>query len=414
MKNSSSTVESLGLRLSFACVALLAFTSLAGAQTHSRNSGSRSTHDEGTARKRSVSVSKPTAPPYIDKPFDPAASSLPPNYNGVDPELLVQAINASPSLAPKSEFETTTKYQDRVASFEASPLVPGLRPTDPIALVLIQEETVVKASNEITTSMTSSLGVTYDADSSQFLLTVKAEQKRLFLEPERPEMSLVQLARTIYDRKKYMASNAMGAEVEVTEVDSNGYGVAIDPNSWIFSRSGSWPHHFFEPPTIKLRVPPEMAASVKPQLAVALVGILVKPWQQKDVFGHDPTFDDPVKILEGLHYAVLEPSQLIVFRRDTGEILKRVDSNVMENDQNLALNLRTSCKTDRNYYEVSVDGRRDDVRCSQMPMLRANREIRIEFMSGSGDLTDLSFTLNGRPYSPNVTPHSCCLIVTAP
>jgi hypothetical protein len=234
--------------------------------------------------------------------------TLAPDYKGVDVEAICNAIRDSEALKPKSEFESSAAYSARLSGFTSTKLVTGLSPIDKIAIVFGDDSGTAFES-------------TYDADAQAFAVKLKVDIKRMYLLPGSPMMAQIKVKTKILNSSDYEAGNAMGAKVQVHEVNSETYGIALDPTEWPASlRENS---SYSEVVRMTIPMPSEVAIKAKANLRVAMVGSLHTPWIGDDVFSKDPTISDPYKMLDGQKYLLLTPMELIIFRADTGEILYR-------------------------------------------------------------------------------------------
>ena len=90
---------------------------------------------------------------------------------------------------------------------------------------------------------------------------------------------------------------------------------------------------------------------------------------------------------------------LLVFRKDTGEILNRVDHSSFAAQNALALNLTVSCKS-FGTLTILLDGKQESFMCTRgSRTFRANQTIRVETHE-EGMISGSSFLLNGQPYNP--------------
>lgn len=317
----------------------------------------------------------------------------------MDVERLFDNISQSARLSQKSEFESTTAYQNRLIAFRSASILPGLAAQDTIAIVLGSSDK---------DDVASSLGTTYDADLGAFDLKLSFRTRRNHLLVASPEWAEIDVRSHQLRGSDYVAGNAMGATVAVHQYSSDSYGIAVEPNAWLFPPTTT-SHNSTDGISFRLSIPSAVAAVVKPQIRVAVVGRLRSPWTTKNMMSVEATFDNPSGMVDSEHYLILDPSEVIVFREDTGEVLKRLDA---AGAHAFLLNLNSSC---RSLVVVSVvaDGKSDAMACENQLMIRANHSIEIH-TAREWAMGEMSFQLNGDQYAPAWSKEERTTMITAP
>lgn len=313
--------------------------------------------------------------------------SLPPNYLGADIKGLLSSISDSKVLAPKSEFETSAQYDARIASFANVRLLGDISPNEQIAFVIAADS--------------NNLIISYDADTQDFTIGLKGSSRNFLIEPGRPAYVTLDLVSDLQTPKKYMGSNAMGASVVIEELDGQDYGLAIPPENWLFSQEGIIASGASkENILLALHASSDRAPSIKPQLRIAIVGKSNEPYILHDVFGKDATFTEPTKYLIGKRYLPFIPSELLLFRNDTGEILERQTLQSREAKYEKALNLKIACKSSYQSFDIRLDDRNyRAVTCEKIGTLHAEHAISVTARAGYS-VNDDSFFLNGSRFEP--------------
>lgn len=372
------------LRLVGAALVIEGLCILGSAQT-STHTAHRST--EKTAEQTKTAATKPA---YLSVPFDPSATHLAPQFKGHDIVAISDYIKQAPALAPKSEFETTAAYEARRASFPREKLTGNINADSHLAFV-IDEERLRGSAEEFR----------YNADAGVLKVSLTGRGEKFFLERNQPEMQTVTIRSSIQSSEKYMASNAFGAKVEVTDIYSESYGLSFSSPSWVFERS----YAFSQVVTMA----PELASKIKADLRFLIVCRLQEPWYLHSATGHDATIDNPVKVTEGLNFLQVLPEQIWIVDVRSGEIISKFNPETFEADkaEKLKAELREfpliiELSADNNVVPLRVrsdDGEEHFIAVNKnRQTLRAKTQVALRW-SVPSDTSDLTITVNGKPYN---------------
>lgn len=242
-----------------------------------------------------------------------------PRYPGVPIQTIFEVLEKRTQLT-KGDFESTADFNQRQKTALEATLVGQIRVNDILAFVIpVQKK-----------SFSEPFYYTYDADNGEALLTVSPNEKT-FNNIGSPNYS-IQSERLRYDSyevksdtaptEKYSASNAYGATVSVTKIDTTDY---------TFATSGSGGY------SLKVPMDAKRAASELPTLKALLLVKLHAPYVAYDFFHTDPTRDKPLEIIGHTKSLVGDLLGVVFYSGKNGEIiakspgLKPAEESVAEN-----------------------------------------------------------------------------------
>lgn len=342
---------------------------------------------------------KPPEPKYLTAPLDVTLMSLGPAFMGHDITALVAAIKESPALAEKSEFESTSAFEARQAGFIDHPLYASVKPTGYLGFV-VGDDSVFAPE------------LKYDADSQFLAFTLTGTTERFIMDKDQPTLDGLLIRRVVQSSDTYIGTNAFGAKVTVTRTYAEDYGVALDQNNWLLHSSSDAYNGTFR---YLLPMGPEEARATKADAKLLLVCRLSAPWFRHGAHGHDPTIDEPREAIVGDNYLQVSPEQLWVFHQKTGEVIRKLSESSVasEKDQQFALRLRQTplilevSSGSVLGFLVAVDESPEKLEflSHDLKTFTAKRRITLKLsgLMSPKDLSDLRFTLNGKPYIPNWT-----------
>jgi hypothetical protein len=139
---------------------------------------------------------------------------------------------------------------------------------------------------------------------------------------DEPPMDRILIRATVTDRDSYIGTNAFGASMKVDRTYSEEFGVAFDPDMWVFRKRVTRIFKHLLP------MEPEEAREFKPDAKLLLVCHLTQPWMGYTVSGHDPTFSQPYETLVGESYLQIVPEELWVFNSRTGGVIQKYSSSL--------------------------------------------------------------------------------------
>jgi len=258
----------------------------------------------GHGQAPSHAASTPPQIHYLTAPFDASADRLAPYFRGHDVMALLKAVEYSPALAEKKEFETTAAFNARMVGFAQHQLYGSLTATSRLAFLVPRG-----AGPE------SGATFSYDADAqiltATFALAEEAETRH----------PVVVLKHTSRQTGSYVASNAFGAHALVRRYHDADYGIAFLTDLYDDSIL-----NYADGGRIQLRMSAEKARRLKPGLRLLLVLKLFNPWANYGTSSQEATISDPYEYTTESHnlYAVLE--SVWVFDERTGEVINKAEA----------------------------------------------------------------------------------------
>lgn len=261
---------------------------------------------------------KPPAGPPAAVPFDVSTKKLPPNFTGHNIKALYAELSKRQSRAEKGEFETTTEFESRVKREADAPILGGLPVDSTLAFKLMN------ASGE----------TVYDADAQTLTLA-------LALGKPIKEYESVEYMRELsveYEIAKdtYQASNAMGAQIDVTRHRGKNYNLAFANfptfqvkrylNSITRKLGYTSDIHKIDAIVIEMSMDVPTAKRVRDTLAALAIVRLVKPYTFEGTFYDKPTFNRPEEFFVQSFYLNVEVLELWVYDTATGEIYAKLKS----------------------------------------------------------------------------------------
>jgi hypothetical protein len=332
---------------------------------------------------------------YLAGPLDLATGNVGADFQGNDIAGLYEAIKHSPALKEKSEFETTSQFEARRQGFKDQLILGSLTAGNHLAFVLPAGSPIYAPRFK------------YDADSQTLTFTLEGSSTTFYLESEHPELDTLVIRSTVLDRGTYIASNAFGAKVEVDKTYSRDNGIAFSKDNWLFRRSES---DYLRSFTQLFSMTPDKARALKEDGRVLVVCRLVDPWFRETVHGHEAKIDEPYETTVSDNYLQVIPEQLWIFNQKTGEVLSKISelSIAKAQDEQLAIKLKqtpllleVSAPTTF-AYTVSIDGQPGKLDHFEGRRKEIGAQRRIEFtVEYPRNLSDYTFTLNGKPYTPD-------------
>jgi len=334
-------------------------------------------------------------PKYLSTPLDLTSTNLGQGFRGHDITAVVGAIKKSPALRGKSEFESTSAFEVRKAGFVKQVLYAGLVPSGYFGFV-IDGGSIFPPEFK------------YDADSESIAVTLTGSTEQFVLDDDKPTLDGIVIRDIVKERKNYTASNAFGAKVQVRSTFSDVYGIAFDQDNWLFRAAEDYSRRF----TYNLPMPPSEARSWKIDGKLLLVCRLSEPWLRHSAHGHDPTIDEPYETLVDDNYLQVVPDQLWIFNEKTGGVIRKLSASTIATEQDRQMNLNVSqfpllldvSPSRMLSYKIAVD---DQLEESGLLSIRsktfaARRKIVFTIIYPR-DLSEISFKLNGKPYTPSWT-----------
>jgi hypothetical protein len=370
-------------------------------------------------RSAAKAATKPVVlkPNYLAVPLDLSQTNLGHDFVGHDIAAVVEAIKNSAALKEKSEFESTTEFENRRAAFIGQPLYASVAPNSYLAFV-VDEDPILHPMFK------------YDADSQILMVELAGRAQTFFMDKERSTLDGVLIRRSLLDRDSYVGSNAFGAKVEVERAYFEEYGVVFSPGSWMFQASEGFDREF----EYLLPMGPDEARALKADAKIVVVCRLAPPWYHEGAHGHDPTISDPYESKVGDNYLQVVPEQIWIFNHGSGEVIRKISESSLasERDGQFRLRLRQTpvlleiSSETISLGQVAVDDGPATIEdfSNSTKKFGAKRKIVLTLETPQS-LSDVILKVNGKPFAPDWKKdstsignqefiHSATVVITAP
>jgi hypothetical protein len=249
-------------------------------------------------------------PSYLLKGLNVDATNVGPNFHGHDIVAIYNAINRSPFLKEKGEFETSSEFETRRAKAVIDhPIYANIRFSGYLGFIVTEDPVY------------GGLGFEYDADTQTFSATLGTGGLKSF---ERltsgASLKTVVVRRLKRNHRTYIGSNTFGAKIIVHEIDTDEYGVAFYGADSLFRDYPS----SLPAAVLSVTIPAEQARALKAYAKLMLVCHLSKPWLQNGTRHYDATLDSPYEIEFTEKYLQVVPDQLWLFDGRTGAVISKL------------------------------------------------------------------------------------------
>jgi hypothetical protein len=241
--------------------------------------------------------------------FDATTDRLPASFRGNDAGAIYAALASSKVLAPKSEFETTSAYNERIASFAHVNYSSGLSAGSLLSFVL--EPNPLKAL---------SLEETYDADKGDYVIRFRLDRATLGDDDSPVLLNLFSVKK---HSDEYVGANAFGAEATVTKWVEDEYDVDVASSGWLQNETLGDKYSVLSQ-EIHVPMPPNEAFKRNGSLRLLFIGRVETPWFKQTIDGSTATLDSPVERITTHKILAFHVITVWIFDVRTGEILKRI------------------------------------------------------------------------------------------
>ncbi len=239
-----------------------------------------------------ISKSHPrTSLNWDQTPFDLAANTLPPNYQG---HKLLDIYYKLALPTPKGEFETAEEYQSRVALWKTKNILGRISPTDYLAFKI----TDVLSPNVLL--------VEYNADKEEMSFTVD-------LKYEYFDRAFIRWLELSYESKKrgtYIGITPMNVKFRVATYAARSIGVAIKGN--------------VKDVKIKTAYQREQALRDKQYLKALAIGTLSEPYKWTNTTVVKASLDHPEEWRTEYLGLCLELKAIWIVHQITGEVVAKM------------------------------------------------------------------------------------------
>ena len=269
----------------------------------------------GFAQKAVSRTHRPTsdaslARGYLTSAFDIDSSDVGPRFRGHDIVGIINRLRNYPALAEKSEFESSREYDARKATVQSMKIVGDMIPDSHFAFVV--------EGNAYPYHLSPTFD--YDADAQLMKVTLWSAEQEFHLGNDVRKMQTVSIHSVSEQGRSYLASNAFGATVQVSNSSIRQYGLSFEAESWVFRRSTSGFDLHFEG---IIRMSSDDARRLRPNLEFLIVCKLTDPWYLGSLHTDAATFDFPEQITIRGQFLQAAVEQLWVVDRQTGNVIAK-------------------------------------------------------------------------------------------
>jgi TonB family protein len=209
------------------------------------------------------------SPRFSVLPFDQSVASLKPFYLGNNVTALYEALAPRERLLTKSEFETSSAFDERINAFANSSILGSLRPNDVFAF-------------EIKPT------VSYDADSRK-LRIVLGNDDSIY---GSSDAEICLWSSSSKQGSSYIASNAFGVRKVIKRVYTIEYNTIFNRPGWFVDAYTR--NRYGEKAGFLVEADSPTARRLSASLRILLIGSLVAPFISHQTSGGEPTLDDPI------------------------------------------------------------------------------------------------------------------------
>lgn len=260
-----------------------------------------------------------------EQSFDPTLEQLPAKFDGNNFTSILRFVEKNLVKREKSEFETADAYEERLKNTLRA-ILPNLSNG---YIAIVAHNAPAKTTNgyiKSTPGKNVADPISWRYQPEQQNLEVTAYSETLFC----PDVSMVNQV-TITDvsskERTYIGSNAYGARVEVSEIDTRRDGISFDEKS--FRNQTDYSYNTFR---FNSNIEPEKAQSLKSDIAMLFVVRLKPPFSLKCERHKSPTIDDPSAINFYFRSLFVDVAQVWLFNYRTGEVLRKTKFGTITNE----------------------------------------------------------------------------------
>jgi hypothetical protein len=237
--------------------------------------------------------------PYASMGLDPSTETLPKYYLGHDCRAIAKKILSL--KLKKSEFETTSAYNERLNVLNAERIAGATKLSDVVGFV--------------PSGALSTLSDKYDADRGILRVETYWGDSMQMLDSQL--LTSAKLEYKITSKRSYEASNAYGKKVLVNSTSYDTCGIAFSNLQYGTSTITKIDE--------SIEMTPEEARAAKGNIAMMYVGNLSAPYW---IEYHDylkPTIDSPREAAWSGDAIVMKLVQIWLYNKDSGRVYKRID-----------------------------------------------------------------------------------------
>ena len=261
--------------------------------------------------KPAIVESKPK-PAYLTLSLDLSTQRLPHSFLGHDPRAIYEIVAAR--FGPKSEFETTQQYKERLRLKKEKPLFGDVSVSDILG-------STTDHSND---NSTGTAEMVYDADHQVFRVTAWMSEVETdpLVSTERETRQAITVRAVREYKGSYVGENAYGAKTDIVKVDQNIYCLIFNnPEDFGIARESSLTK-------IMLAVNMDVARAkvAKRNLRTLLLYRLVNPFSQEKKDHIYPKIDNPRDGEFNHYYLNAKVEAIWLYDFESGEIYSKINA----------------------------------------------------------------------------------------
>ena len=273
-----------------------------------------------------------SSPVYAQNVPDDASTTVGPGYIGLDPAIIIRALQKTGITQPKSEYETSADYQRRISALPIR--TDSTEPPLDRKLAFVLNGPAAYGSS-------GSNGVQFSYDADKQIMNVRLE----FEGASFPEgiLPTYNLRNTVLNRSEYTGTNAFGATADVTSYVFGGFGLTIEYGTWLtppgeLSRLASDPRYRFmafeRGVTLPLQMPLAVAKDSAGHLRLLFICSLTSPWLRLATGSRSPaTIQDPSEGFAINSYLHVNPEAVWIFDERDGKVIAKFTSSSLQADR---------------------------------------------------------------------------------
>jgi hypothetical protein len=239
-------------------------------------------------------------PAFAKEEFDVTMEKLPQNYIGHDFASLYDALI---KIAPRSEFETSDAYEQRLSALSSKPLIGPLTASSLFAFTV----------NELKTS--------YVADSQTLSVTFYGRAGGR-------DSAVFDLSSSYQKKGSYIGANAFNRKVQVQQGQELKYSVQFPNCKHKYNHGGRQEYDSIivnQSLETSFIIDPDSAKKSKNTIALLIIGKLRLPFAESKHYRSEPKIDYPYDITTDERKIYLDVSAMWLYDKSSGTLYKKIE-----------------------------------------------------------------------------------------
>ena len=238
---------------------------------------------------------------YDIYPFDLNRKQLPLDYKGINPVLLYNQIHNRSNNLNKSDYETTSQYNERISLERGKPLFSKIYTDSILAFVLKQN-----------------IDYNYNADNQTLNSQIRLSYYTKYYDVKSYDFNRKSIMLEIFNKEStYSGSNAFGFNVTVNKTEQNKYDLLLE--NWKSLNIESLIQF-----SIKIDAFNAKQIIESKLLGYLFIGKICEPYTCEGYSYDLPTIDLPEEYITNIKYINLHVIEIWLFNMKTGEIYSKI------------------------------------------------------------------------------------------